>query len=265
MDKPMEHLKQWHNQFNGVLTANEAALYIHIFMMANRQFWPEWIRLTDSQLSLGTNINVKRIPELINSLVQKKLIVSDRGKGKAPSKYNLCIFTKDGCLIPNYTQTGAINEVQSGKKTRDKREINERYTGDKREINERLEESFPCESKDRKPSNTYTYTQQTTTTNNPSLFFDEETKKAIAIYEDVMRMPIHGQIESEMFIDLVHTYGIDNVNFAMKEAVRQNKRSMAYIEGILKNQQMGTKKHGSSQFEYPIQQGDDTFGTGAAL
>ena len=68
-----------------------------------------------------------------------------------------------------------------------------------------------------------------------------------------------------MFIDLVHTYGIDNVNFAMKEAVRQNKRSMAYIEGILKNQQMGTKKHGSSQFEYPIQQGDETFGTGAAI
>ena len=254
MDKPMEHLKQWHNQFNGVLTANETALYVHIFMMANRQFWPEWIRLTDSQLALGTNINVKRIPKLINSLVQKKLIVSDRGKGKAPSKYNLCIFTKDGCLVPNYTQTGIKNEAQSGKKT-----------GDKREINERLEKNSPCESKAGEAPNTYTYTQQTTTTNNSSLFFDEETKKAVEIYEDVMRMPIHGQIESEMLIDLVHTYGIDNLKFAMKEAVRQNKRSMAYIEGILKNQQMGTKKPGLPSFEYPIHQGDETFGTEAAL
>ena len=115
--------------------------------------------------------------------------------------------------------------------------------------------------------NTNTYTQQIiTTTNISSLSSDEqEVKQAAAIYEEVMRMPIHGQIETEMLLDIVHTYGMDNVTFAMKEAVRQNKRSMAYIEGILKNQQMGIKKPGSCQLDYPIHQGDDTFGTEAAV
>ncbi|MBQ9728841.1 MAG: hypothetical protein IJV85_04520, partial [Clostridia bacterium] len=143
MDKPMEHLKQWHNLFAGILNPSETALYIHLFMVANCRFWPDWIELTDSQLALGTNISIKRIPDTINSLVQKKLIESERGKGKNPSKYNICPF-------PNYTQTGVIN----GRKTGDKREINGRKTGDKREINGRLEENSPCGSRDGKPSKT---------------------------------------------------------------------------------------------------------------
>ena len=143
MDTPMEHLKLWHNLYAGILTPSETALYIHLFMVANSRFWPEWIELTDSQLSLGTNFSIKRIPDAINALVQKKLLESKRGKGKNPSQYNIC-------PLPNYTQTGIIN----GRKTGDKREINGRKSGDKREINGRLEENSPCESRAETPSKT---------------------------------------------------------------------------------------------------------------
>ena len=115
MDKPMEHLKQWHSQYQSILTPSETALYIHLFMIANSRFWPEWIELTDAQIALGTNISIKRIPDTLNALSQKKLIVSERGKGKNPSKYNIC-------PLPNYTQTGVI----SGRKTGDITEINGR-------------------------------------------------------------------------------------------------------------------------------------------
>ncbi len=161
MNKPMEHLKQWHNLYQGVLTPNETALYINFFMNANCRFWPEWIELTDSQLSLGTNISVKRIPDVVNALRQKGLIVFERGKGKQPSKYKLCSLDRDISVTANYTQTGVIDGVINGRKTGDKPEINGRKTGDKPEINRRLAQNSPCESKDGKPPNTKTRTTHT--------------------------------------------------------------------------------------------------------
>ena len=92
-----------------------------------------------------------------------------------------------------------------------------------------------------------------------------EMTMAIEIYEEVIGKPIHGQHEAELLMNLVDTYGIENTKFAMKEAIKHDARNLAYIEKILENQRRGIMKPSSSQFEYPIQQGDETFGTGAAL
>ena len=127
MKKPMEHLKQWFSQYQGTLNANETALYIYLFMTANCRYWPEWVEITDLQIALGTNISVKRIPDIINSLSQKNLVVSVRAKGKAPSKYQI--------ISPvYYANMGVINRRKAGDKT----EINRRKAGDKQEIKPQL-------------------------------------------------------------------------------------------------------------------------------
>lgn len=151
MDKPMEHLKQWHDCYQGTLTANETALYINIFMIANRRRWPEWVEITDAQLAFIANIRERTIPDIINSLVQRGLIVSKRKKGKAPSAYQIVD------LSPSYY---VKNDVINPRYIRDKSEISPRYIRDKSEISPRLEENSPCESKDREAPKTKTKTTQ---------------------------------------------------------------------------------------------------------
>jgi len=157
MDKPMEHLKQWHNLFQGILTPNETAIYFELFMLGNQRYWPEWIEVTDLNLSLGANINARTIPDVINSLAQKGLIESRRGKGKAKSGYKIIPLRKDKSPLSNYTENDIINP----KYIRNKSEINPRYIRDKSEISPRLEENSPCESKDGEASKTRTMTRTT--------------------------------------------------------------------------------------------------------
>ena len=156
MDKPMEHLKQWHNLFQGILTPNETAIYFELFMLGNQRYWPEWIEVTDLNLSLGANINARTIPDVINSLAQKGLIESRRGKGKAKSGYKIIPLGKDKSPLSNYTENDIINP----KYIRNKSEINPRYVRDKSEISPRLGENSPSESKDETPSKTRTKTTQ---------------------------------------------------------------------------------------------------------
>lgn len=157
MDKPMEHLKQWFNLYAGILTPNEATLYFHLFMIGNQRYWPEWIELTDLNLSLSTNINARTIPDVVNSLVQKGLIESIRGKGKAKSKYKISPLREYINTPPNYEKNDVINP----RYIRNKSEINPRYIRDISEINPRLAENSPCESKDGEASKTQHKTQHT--------------------------------------------------------------------------------------------------------
>ena len=76
MDKPMEHLKVLHNRYSGILTPNEVAVYLELFMLGNQRYWPEWIDIADWQLALGANVSVRSIPTVINSLVQKELLTA---------------------------------------------------------------------------------------------------------------------------------------------------------------------------------------------
>jgi len=157
MKNPMEHLKQWHNLYSGILTPNETAVYFQLFMIGNQRFWPEWIEITDWNLSLSTNINARTIPDVVNSLAQKGLIKSRRGKGKAKSGYKLNPFGKDNRTLPNYEENDVINP----KYVRDKSEINPRYVRNKSEISPRLEENSSCESKDEEAPKTRTMTKTT--------------------------------------------------------------------------------------------------------
>jgi len=154
MKNPMEHLKQWHNLYSGILTPNETAIYFQLFMIGNQRYWPEWIEITDWNLSLSTNINARTIPDVINSLVQKGLIESRRGKGKAKSGYKISLFDKDKSVVPNYEKNDVINP----RLVRDKSEINPKYIRDKSEIYPRLEENSSCESKDGEAPKTRTKT-----------------------------------------------------------------------------------------------------------
>lgn len=157
MDKPMEHLKQWHILYQGILTPNEVAVYIHLFMLANQRYWPEWIEIADWQLALGANINARGIPSIINSLVQRGLLECDRGKGKKKSGYKIIPFTKDNVPLPNYTK----NDIIKPKYNRNKTEIKPKKNGDKTEIKPKLAQNSPCESKDGEPLKTQHNTDTT--------------------------------------------------------------------------------------------------------
>ncbi len=254
MKNPMEHLKQWHNLYQGILTPNETALYINIFMNANRRFWPEWIELTDSQLSLGTNISIKRIPDVINSLRQKGLITCERGKGKQISKYKICPFTKHTIPLPNYTQTGVINEVINGeineRKTGDKPEINRRYNGDKPEINRRLAKNSPCESKDGEASKTKDKDKDkdfiaAANARAKENFLDtQKWDEVVHLYEDCIH-PIPNMVERDELIDMVQTDGFETVKEAIREAGKSRGKSVNYIQAIL-NRWRKEGQHGRS-------------------
>ena len=89
---------------------------------------------------------------------------------------------------------------------------------------------------------------------------EQDVSAAVAIYEEVIGKPIHGENEKDLLLKLLDTYGIANVKYAMNEAIKHDARNLAYIEKILENRRRGIKKPGSCQIDYPIQQGDDDFG-----
>ena len=250
----MEHLKQWHDCYQGTLTANETALYINIFMIANRRRWPEWVEITDAQLAFVANIRERTIPDIINSLVQRGLIVSKRKKGKAPSAYQIID------LSPSYY---VKNDVINPRYIRDKSEISPRYIRDKSEISPRLEENSPCESKDGEAPKTKTKTkttQDTTKDNNahfatfwaayPKHKGKEAAQKAFAKInpsEELLGIMLSA-IEKAKHTE---SWEKDNGQFIPYPATWLNGKRWEDEEIV---------KTSSFSVDYPIQQGDDDFG-----
>ena len=246
MDKPMEHLKVLRNRYGGVLKPNETAVYFELFMLANQRYWPEWIEISDWQLASNANVSAKRIPDVINVLMQRGLIESRRGKGKSLSAYKLIY----------YTQMGIINE----KKTGDKREINGNKTGDKREINGRNESETPCESK----GDGIAKTQHNTTQHKES----KEKKKKKQYAENVF-------LTEDEYAKLLERLNgntsavswciekLDNSKGAKGYKYKSDYR--AILNWVIDDYVKKNGKLSPCQIELPIHQGDDNFGTEAAI
>lgn len=102
---------------------------------------------------------------------------------------------------------------------------------------------------------------KTTTTTLSQTEKERELSEVVSEYEDGI-CPLHSMREREMLIDLFDTYGAEKVKAAIRAAIRANARKLAYIEGCLRNWANGitTNKSSPSQLDYPINQGDCTFG-----
>ncbi len=249
MDKPMEHLKQWHILYQGILMPNEVAVYIHLFMLANQRYWPEWIEIADWQLALSTNINARGIPSIINSLVQRGLLECDRGKGKKKSGYKIIPFTKDNVPLPNYTK----NDIIKPKYNRNKTEIKPKYNRNITEIKPKLAENSPCESKDGEASKT----QHNIDTTQHNILAaaaranDDVTKnnnnnisEIVALFENCIH-PVSNEVERDELMDMIETDGYERVKDAIKEAARSRAQSVRYIQAIL-NRWRKEGQHGRS-------------------
>ena len=245
MKNPMEHLKQWHNLYSGILTPNETAVYFQLFMIGNQRFWPEWIEITDWNLSLSTNINARTIPDVVNSLVQKGLIESRRGKGKAKSGYKINPLGKDRSALPNYEENDVINP----RYFRDKSEINPRYIRNKSEISPRLEENSPCESKGGEAPKTKTKTKTKTLEKEiqkkkPDDVFvscseSENVKTLLVDFEDMRkkkRNPMTNKAK-EIFLKRLNTLsgGDESIKIALLEQSIEHGWQTVYLKEEVQN------------------------------
>ena len=247
MDKPMEHLKQWHNLYQGLLTPNETAVYFELFMLGNQRYWPEWIEITDLNLSLSANINVRTIPDVVNSLTQKGLIESKRGKGKAKSGYKITPFVKDKCAQTNY----AKNDV-----------IIPRYDRDKSEISPRLEENSPCESKAGECSKTQHNIDTTQHKESKEKALKKQYAENVFLTEDEyskLTERLNGNTSAVSWC----IEKLDNSKGAKGYKYKSDYR--AILNWVIDDY---VKKHGklsTCQSDYPVHQGDDDFGLPEAV
>lgn len=79
---------------------------------------------------------------------------------------------------------------------------------------------------------------------------EESVKKCVAVYENNIR-PIAGEIERDMVVELITSYGSEWFCAAVKEAVAHSARSVKYIAGVLENWKMhgrgGTRRQSAAK------------------
>ena len=88
-----------------------------------------------------------------------------------------------------------------------------------------------------------------TNTNTVSCEMTKEEAEAISLYEQVLGVPIRNTTEVDMLLDLINTYGAENVKAAMKEAFKSGlrARNLRYIEGCLKKWASGETRASPSR------------------
>ena len=192
----------------GVLNAREQAMYLSLFLIANQLKWPDWFEVANSQIMREAGIKSKvTIISTRRSLEEKGFIQSIDPGHKKKMRYHLPKLYGDDAM-------GLKNEPIEGSK------------GTK---NEPIEGS--------KGTNFEPYINSinskhiSSTTAPPQ---DENFRQVVEVYEKSIR-PVPSPADLERLSDCLDHYGKDALLKAIDRADYRGRRSMGYIEGILKS------------------------------
>lgn len=210
----------------GVLNAREQAMYLRLFLIANQLKWPEWFEVANSQLMREAGIKSKvTIISTRQSLERKGFIQSIDPGHKKKMRYHLPKLYGDDAM-------GLKNEpIEPPKGTK-----NEPIAGTRVQIlNPKGTKNEPIEGS--KGTNFEPYINSinskhiSSTTVPPQ---DEIFRQVVEVYEKSIR-PVPSPADLERLSDCLDHYGKDALLKAIDRADYRGRRSMGYIEGILKS------------------------------
>lgn len=192
----------------GVLNAKEQAVYLRLFLIANQLKWPEWFEVANSQLMRELGMRWKKtIIDAKRELEKKGFIRSIDPGHKMKTRYHLIQLYDD-----------------SSKGTK-----NEPMDDDKGSKNEPIIE--PKGSKNEPYINSINNKHISSTT---APLQDEQFRQVVEVYEKSIR-PVPSPADLERLSDCLDHYGKDALLKAIDRADYRGRRSMGYIEGILKS------------------------------
>lgn len=210
----------------GVLNAREQAMYLCLFLIANQLKWPDWFEVANSQIMREAGIKSKvTIISTRRSLEQKGFIQSVDPGHKKKMRYHLPKLYGDDTMglkkEPIEPPKGTKNEPIA-----DARVQNLNPKGTKNE---------PIEG--HKGTNFEPYINSinskhiSSTTAPPQ---EENFRQVVEVYEKSIR-PVPSPADLERLSDCLDHYGKDALLKAIDRADYRGRRSMGYIEGILKS------------------------------
>ena len=194
----------------GVLNAKEQAMYLRLFLIHNTLRRPEWFTVSNTQLMRELKIKSEHTVIKIREQLRQKgfLVFKSTGQGKMIA-YHMPILYSDtpakNAVVE--TDTPAKNAGDPCKKCRSTPAKN----------------ADIIKGKDIKNISSTTAPPQ-----------DENFRQVVEVYEKSIR-PVPSPADLERLSDCLDHYGKDALLKAIDRADYRGRRSMGYIEGILKS------------------------------
>lgn len=210
----------------GVLNAKEQAMYLRLFLIANQLKWPEWFEVANSQLMRELGMRWKKtIIDARRELEKKGFIRSVDPGHKMKTRYHLIQLYDDA-------SKGTKNEPMDDDKGSKNEPITEprvRKTNPKGSKNEPI---TPTKGSKNEPYINSINSKHISSTTAPPQ--DENFRQVVEVYEKSIR-PVPSPADLERLSDCLDHYGKDALLKAIDRADYRGRRSMGYIEGILKS------------------------------
>lgn len=210
----------------GVLNAKEQAMYLRLFLIANQLKWPEWFEVANSQLMRELGMRWKKtIIDARRELEKKGFIRSVDPGHKMKTRYHLIQLYDDA-------SKGTKNEPMDDDKGSKNEPITEprvRKTNPKGSKNEPI---TPTKGSKNEPYINSINSKHISSTTAPPQ--DENFRQVVEVYEKSIR-PVPSPADLERLSDCLDHYGKDALLKAIDRADYRGRRSMWYIEGILKS------------------------------
>ena len=246
-----------------MLDAKEQAMYLRLLLICNRLRRPDWFSVSNSQLMRELKVkSIHTVVKLRDSLMQKGFIESRRADAGKMTEYRLPILYEDILSnfevdpLENYASTPAKNTLTSVKNALDPCKICT-STPVKNALLSAKNAQNPCKkcthlkekNKDIKDIKSRVE-RETPTTNINSKLATKDFKETLDVFQKEIHM-VASPLEIEKLADDVETYGKEITIRAIKRASIRGKRSIGYIDGILRSwKEIGydEKESNSDQF-----------------
>lgn len=210
----------------GVLNAKEQAVYMRLFLIANQLKWPEWFEVANSQLMRELGMRWKKtIIDARRELEKKGFIRSVDPGHKMKTRYHLIQLYDD-------SSKGTKNEPMDDDKGSKNEPITEPRVRKSNPKGSKNEPINPTKGSKNEPYINSINSKHISSTTAPPQ--DETYRQVVEVYEKSIR-PVPSPADLERLSDCLNHYGRDALLKAIDRADYRGRRSMGYIEGILKS------------------------------
>ena len=210
----------------GVLNAKEQAVYLRLFLIANQLKWPEWFEVANSQLMRELGMRWKKtIIDARRELEKKGFIRSVDPGHKMKTRYHLIQLYDD-------SSKGTKNEPMDDDKGSKNEPITEPRVRKSNPMGSKNEPITPTKGSKNEPYINSINSKHISSTTAPPQ--DENFRQVVEVYEKSIR-PVPSPADLERLSDCLDHYGKDALLKAIDRADYRGRRSMGYIEGILKS------------------------------
>lgn len=232
------------------LKGNELLIYAVIYSFSRNDNGNGVFNASTAYLCEWTGATKKTVVEAIASLITKNLIIKleDNSQKRKPSVYKI----NEQIFISTSIKFTPVNQVTSVKNTLVQEE--KLYQTSIKITPDRCK-NYHSTSVKITPNNNIINTKYNTKINPNNNITDEE--EALGKVCEMYAKEITGKLycsphEVKRLTELTNVYGIENVEKAINKAVEYNKKSMVYINGILKNSSKAKKQTEQLPDEYNI-------------